>query len=115
MSEEGGASGAADAGAGAGPPLGEQAGQLLGVVQDWIRRNFEPAGGAEHAAVCDWCPLCQFVAVLRGDRPEVTERVAAAGTAVTAALRAVLDAATEGPHSPSTENEPRVHKIDLDA
>jgi hypothetical protein len=113
VSEEGGPSGAADAGASS-PPLGEQAGQLLAVVQDWVRRNFEVAGDAEHAAVCDWCPLCQFVAVLRGDRPEVTERVAAAGTAVTAALRAVLDAATEGPRDSGTDSGPRVHKIDLD-
>ena len=50
----------------------------------------------ERETDCQWCPLCQFVAVLRGDRPEVTERVAEAGTAVLAAVRALVDAAATG-------------------
>jgi hypothetical protein len=83
-------------------PLGEQAARLVASVQDWALRSFAssdamPATNAGHSANggnCQWCPLCQLVAVLRGDRPEVTARVAEAGAAVVAALRAIADAAS---------------------
>ncbi|SEP16816.1 hypothetical protein [Trujillonella endophytica] len=52
-----------------------------------------PHGGAAHAGNrggdCRWCPLCQAVAVLRGERPEVTAALADALTAAAAALRAL--------------------------
>jgi hypothetical protein len=97
-------------------PLADEALRLLGAVQDWARQNFPAAPaapdghGVPSGAVCQWCPLCQFMAVLRGERPEVTARVAEAGTAVASALRAVLDAATTRPSDPP---ESRVQHIDL--
>ena len=71
--------------------------RLIGTAQEWARHTFADVATNEHAhsdaRECTWCPLCQFVAVLRGERPEVTERVAEAGTALLAALRTALDAA----------------------
>lgn len=104
------------------PPLAEEVVRLLGAVQDFARQNF-PAAQADHdhsgggAPVCTWCPLCQFMAVLRGDRPEVTERVTEAGAALASALRAVLDAATAGTPAgaPPADPAPRVQRIDLGA
>jgi hypothetical protein len=68
---------------------GEDAQRLLSAVQDWARRTL-PAPEAD-AATCDWCPLCSFVAVLRGERPDLTERVAEAGAAVVTAVRALFE------------------------
>jgi hypothetical protein len=107
--------------------LAEEAMRLLGVVQDWTRQNFPaaPHGDTDSGApVCQWCPLCQFMAVLRGDRPEVTERVSEAGAALASALRAVLDAASNaastaasnaapGGEPAAEQQHPRVQRIDL--
>lgn len=96
------------------PPLSDELARLLGSVQQWTRENLPPA--ADGAASCEWCPLCQFVAVLRGDRPDVTERVAEAGTAVAAAIRGLLDVAmTSRPGGADAQTGgPRVERIDLD-
>lgn len=103
-------------------PLAREALRLVSSVQDWARRNL-PDESAQHPNDCQWCPLCQFAAVLRGERPEVTARVAEAGSAVVSALRALLDAATEagpgtgaarGPgHPAAPPPRPRVQRIDL--
>ncbi len=102
------------------PPFADEAGRLLGMLQEWARQTFPPApegtaGASDGAAapVCQWCPLCQFMAVLRGDRPEVTERVAEAGSAIATALRSVLDAATGAGVPEQPEPAPRVQRIDL--
>lgn len=101
-------------GFGARSPLAEEAVRLLGAVQEWTRQTF-PAGGPDgHGGPeCQWCPLCQFMAVLRGERPEVTERVAEAGAAVASALRALVDV-TGAARSPRRDDDaPRVQRIDL--
>lgn len=67
--------------------------KLVASLQDWARRAAAETPGEHTGPECQWCPLCQFVAVLRGDRPELTERVAEAGTALAGALRGLLDAA----------------------
>ncbi|HEY8302204.1 MAG TPA: hypothetical protein VIG48_09910 [Jatrophihabitans sp.] len=98
------------------PPFADEATRLLGMLQEWTRQTF-PAAPEGHegsaAPVCQWCPLCQFMSVLRGDRPEVTERVAEAGSAIAAALRSVLDAATSASAHDEPEPAPRVQRIDL--
>jgi hypothetical protein len=105
-------------GADAAGPLAEEALRLVSTVQDWARRSF-PEPSEHTGSDCQWCPLCQFVAVLRGERPEVTERVAEAGTAVVAALRSLFDAASAaappaGQHRHGDPpGEPRVQHIDL--
>lgn len=94
-------------------PLADELTRLLGAVHDWTRENLPAA--PEGTITCDWCPLCQFVAVLRGDRPDVTERVAEAGTAMASAVRALLDATTSGQQRAADEAAgPRVERIDLD-
>jgi hypothetical protein len=91
---------------------------LVSSVQDWARRSF-PTESDHSPSDCQWCPLCQFVAVLRGERPEVTARVTEAGTAVVSALRALLDAAadvsgTAGQHRHgAAPDRPRVQRINL--
>lgn len=96
-------------------PLADELGRLFGAVQEWTRENLPAA--PEGATTCEWCPLCQFVAVLRGDRPEVTERVAEAGTALTSAVHALLDATTGRRADQQAADQPagpRVEHIDLD-
>jgi hypothetical protein len=100
-------------------PLAAEALRLVTSVQDWARRSF-PEPSEPHGSDCQWCPLCQFVAVLRGERPEVTERVAEAGSAVVTALRSLLEAAA-GPSGEAGGNHradpppPRVQHIRLDS
>jgi hypothetical protein len=54
---------------------------------------------------CRWCPLCQLVAVLRGERPEVTAVVADVLRTTADALHAFA-AAPEGPRpGPSPADE----------
>jgi hypothetical protein len=102
-------------------PLAREALRLVSSVQDWARRNL-PDESEHHPKDCQWCPLCQFAAVLRGERPELTERVAEAGAAVLQAMRAMLEAAAAagsaagsatGGHHAAPESRPRVQRIDL--
>lgn len=96
------------------PPLADELGRLLGALQDWTRQNLPAA--PEGATTCEWCPLCQFVAVLRGERPELTERVAEAGAALTAVLHALVDATigrSPAGHQPAGRST-LVEHIDLD-
>ncbi|MDP9116201.1 MAG: hypothetical protein M3O28_02840 [Actinomycetota bacterium] len=100
----------------------QEADRLLASVQDWAQRSF-PGAPREHiGAECGWCPLCQFVAMLRGERPELTERVTEAASAAVGALRALVDATAEasshaGQHrherGPATPHPHRVERIDL--
>lgn len=103
--------------AGAGP-IAEEAVRLIGAVQDWARRSFpEPSAASSDArgSDCQWCPICQFIAVVRGERPELTERVVEAGTAVASAVRAFVEAAAGTGRTASEEQprSPRVQRIDL--
>jgi hypothetical protein len=91
--------------------IGDEAAKLLATVQEWARRTFgegENAHLATGGPACEWCPLCQLVSVLRGARPEATEKIVAAGSAVLTALRAVLDHP-----APTAQPQPRVQRIDL--
>jgi hypothetical protein len=76
-------------------PLGEEALRLVEAAREWAVRTFPEVDTqvATGSPECCWCPLCRTVAVLRGDRPEVTERLAAVLTTAAGALAAVLEAA----------------------
>jgi hypothetical protein len=107
-----------DSDAGPGSPLIGEATRLIGVVGDWARQTFPAPPDGHGGPECQWCPLCQFAAVLRGERPEVTERVAEAGTALMSAMRAFIDAAaSSAPGATGAERQrPRpahVQPIDL--
>ncbi|HEY3630009.1 MAG TPA: hypothetical protein VGL21_03880 [Jatrophihabitantaceae bacterium] len=91
--------------------IGDEAAKLLDAVQDWARRNLgESSHIATGAPECQWCPLCQLIMVLRGDRPELTEKITDATASMVAALRTLLDAATS--HAQPAQ-QPRVQRIDL--
>ena len=70
------------------PPIADEARKLLSMAQDWAQRTIPEHNGPD----CQWCPLCQFAGILRGEHPEVTERIAEAGSAVAGALRGLLEA-----------------------
>ncbi|SNR34244.1 hypothetical protein [Blastococcus mobilis] len=78
------------------------------------------AAGDGHAEECWWCPICQVAAVVRGERPEVTEALADVLTAAATALRTV--AAAGRPDVPVRETDagaqespppPPVQQIDI--
>jgi hypothetical protein len=101
-------------------PLAEEALRFVNSVQDWVGREWPVEQAAAHPRECMWCPLCQFVAMLRGERPELSARVSEAGAALLAAMRAVLDAAadtggagTTPQRRRETPGSPRVQRIDL--
>ena len=73
---------------------------LRGVLGTLAASDERPAeGAAAPPAECRWCPLCQFLAVLRGERPEVTAALADVLRATADALHAFA-AAPEAPRPP---------------
>jgi hypothetical protein len=115
-----------DRGAEAVGSVAEEAAKLLAGAQEWARRTFaeEPSGqadGSHQPSECGWCPLCRALSLLRGERPEATEKVVAAGTALLGAVQAWLESATPGPvpgDSAGADDRdaprPRVQRIHLD-
>jgi hypothetical protein len=106
-----------------GEDLGAEASKLVTAVQEWVRTAFAAHPPAERGAVAaecvPWCPICQFAGILRGDHPEVTERLAEAGAAVAGAMKALSDAAlTRTPAGDAGNGRPkpgpRVQHIRLD-
>lgn len=71
------------------------AGRLLAdAVHEWARARFGDADSAHIATgapECAWCPICQLIAALRGDRPDVTDKLAAAATAVVDVVGSLLN------------------------
>lgn len=102
-------------------PLGEEAVKLLAAAQDWFHRNLgDPATAriATGSAECAWCPVCQLIGMLRGDRPGgvLPERMAEVQNALAGLLRALADA-TGGPSGApgaTAGRGTRVQRIDLD-
>lgn len=120
-------------------PLADEAARLVGAAQDWWHRTTggaRPDGGgtgspgnatgspgiATGASECCWCPVCQAIATVRGDRPDILERLAETQAAVTGLLRALADTTAAGrPGRPAGQAQesgpraPRVQKIILDS
>ena len=86
------------------------------------------AGAAAHvppdagaAPECRWCPLCQLVAVLRGERPDVTAALADVLRATADALHAFAaapEAPQPAPHAAAeepahTDPPPVVQRIEI--
>jgi hypothetical protein len=71
-------------------PLVEELTALLGVAQEWVGRTADAHQVATGAAECVNCPVCRLIGVLRGDRPELTERTVEAVSTVVTALRTVF-------------------------
>ncbi len=106
--------------------VGDEVSRLVSAVQDWARKAFvEPTAGsadgpARHSGgeCLPWCPICQFANVLRGEHPEIGQRVAEAGTAIAAAMKALADAtvarAADSGGADRPRPSPRVQHIRLD-
>ena len=86
----------------------------------------EPAGDGHGGDDCRWCPVCQLAAVLRGERPEVTEALADVLTTTAAALRTLAEppapTGAGGPvdderlpedERPPEDEQPPVQRIDI--
>ncbi len=95
---------------------------LLAALQPWAERARQawqalPAPPSGHGGPeCQWCPLCQLIGVVRGEHPDIAERLAEAGAAVSNALRLLIDAApgASPPDGPQPRPRPRVQRIVLD-
>lgn len=99
-------------------PLADEAARLIGAAQDWLHRTVgDPASAriANGSPECCWCPFCQLIATLRGERPELTERLADTQAALAGLLRTLADAAAATvPTGTAAGGPARVRKIRLD-
>jgi hypothetical protein len=81
-------------------------------AQPWLHRM--AAEGEHDTRTCGWCPLCNAVALARGDRSELAAKAAEHVAGLIAVLRAALaepapaPAAGEDPPRPA---KPRVQHI----
>jgi hypothetical protein len=73
--------------------------RLEPAVQRW--RTAPPA--APGAATCAGCPVCAVLAVFRGERPELTGRMAAQLDGLLAVLRAALEEGDPGSAAPAPD------------
>ena len=93
---------------------------VLAALQQWARTALPAPPSGHPGPECQWCPLCQVASVLRGEHPELTDRLAEAGAAVSNAVRLLVDAAggpAPGPSAGPTDRpqpRPRVQRIVLD-
>jgi len=102
------------------PPLGtfgDEAAKLLSAAQEWFGKNLgdpETAKISTGAPECAWCPVCQVISVLRGDRPDITQKLAetqAALAGLFGALAEAVSSSTPGAHH--QHHGTRVQKIQL--
>lgn len=84
-------------------PLGsaaEEAGRLIGAVQDWVRARLDDEHLATGSHACTACPLCQAVGALRHVGPETVEHLMDSAASMVAALKSVVGPpATGSPHA----------------
>lgn len=66
---------------------------LLTTITQWAQRAMPAPPSGHPGPECQWCPLCQLASALRGEYPELTDRLAEAGAAVSGAVRALLESA----------------------
>lgn len=81
------------------PLVAELAG-LLAAGQDWVARTAAAHQVATGAAECAGCPFCQLIGALRGDRPELTERVVEVAATLVGHLRGMVDQPAAQPEQP---------------
>lgn len=75
-------------------PVGDLAAELRALADVLIERvdpwlaNLAAPGEAQGS--CSWCPVCALVAALRGERPELTRRLAEQGSGLLNAVRLLV-------------------------
>ncbi|WP_434448379.1 hypothetical protein [Lentzea sp. E54] len=73
-------------------------------MQPWLQRVAEASDdGAHTPETCGWCPLCNGVALLRGDRSELAAKAAEHAAGLVAVLRAALREPGAPPTAPAGE------------
>lgn len=102
--------------------LADEAGQLIDVVSARLTRlraegaAVEPGPPSSHTCV-GWCPICRGAEVLRGDRPEISEKLVDTALLVLATLRSLIPeppAAPAGDGVPANPaDRPVVERIDI--
>lgn len=85
-------------------------------AEPWLHKVATAGEGAEHnPQTCGWCPMCNGMALLRGDRSELAAKAAEHVSGLLAVLRAALaepvERATAEPSAPA--GEPRVQHIQV--
>jgi len=91
--------------------LGEEARRLAEAFSDWSHDHTVGLGAAAGTSEeCRYCPLCQLIAVVRGQRPEVSARLIESGAAFLEALRSLVTPPADGA---AEEPRPRVQHIDV--
>ena len=102
-------------------PLAQEAAMLLDVVADRLT-SMKPADGPSEktagatdrcpecgsipGAECTACPLCRFVAVLRGERPEATARLVDGALLIVRTLRTLIADPEEAAEAPRPDPGP---------
>ncbi|MDX8146281.1 hypothetical protein SK854_29500 [Lentzea sp. BCCO 10_0061] len=76
-------------------------------MQPWLQRVSEAGDGSHTPETCGWCPLCNGVALLRGDRSELAAKAAEHAAGLVAVLRAALR--EPGTPAPSAGAEEPAH------
>ncbi|NKE61715.1 hypothetical protein FXN61_35135 [Lentzea sp. PSKA42] len=71
-------------------------------MQPWLERVAEAGDGSHTPETCGWCPLCNGVALLRGDRSELAAKAAEHAAGLIAVLRAALREPGTPPTPPSS-------------
>jgi hypothetical protein len=102
-------------------PLAEELSRLITAAQDWLHRAVADPATARIATgdpECCWCPICQLIATIRGERPDLLARLAESQAALAGLFRAVVDTAgtagAAGRPAPPQPDPTRVHPIVLD-
>jgi hypothetical protein len=99
--------------------LAEDVAALVDGAQQWAKSTFGQLGEAfpHTGAECQWCPLCQFAALVRGERPDVAEKLATAASAIAdvfAALITPTESGAERAAGDASASKPEgVHPINL--
>lgn len=95
-------------------PLADEAARLVEALSEWARGHAGelPSAVSSHvggSVECKLCPFCQALSLLRQARPETFVHLLEASTALTAALRSVVEGIGDAHRQQSG-----VERIDLD-
>jgi hypothetical protein len=85
------------------PDWEEQVRRLVDGLRGLLGEAAASGGGAGIGSDCRWCPVCQVVAVVRGERPEVSTALADVLTSTANTLRALAESPAAPPSAPPAE------------
>jgi hypothetical protein len=80
-----------------GPDWGEQLRRMVDGVRGLLAEPARATEGVGHGSECRYCPVCQAIAVVRGERPEVSAALADLLASTASALRTFGESHATGP------------------